>query len=65
MFFFEKNIIPEFDMKVILENNFSLSEIRKIRLQCSIYYFLSQALEIVVTKETAVVLGDQSLKKLK
>lgn len=63
--FFWKKIIPELDMKVVLENNFSLSEIRKIRLQCSIYYFLSQALEIVVTKETAVVLGDQSLKKLK
>lgn len=63
--FFEKKIIPEFDMKVVLENNFSLSEIRKSRLHCSIYYFLSQALEIVVTKETALVWGDQSLKKLK
>lgn len=52
-------------MKVVLENNFSLSEIRKSRLHCSIYYFLSQALEIVVTKETALVWGDQSLKKLK
>lgn len=62
--FFLKKIILEFDMKVVLKNNFSLSKIRKIRLQCSIYYFLSQALEIVVTKEIAIVLGDQSLKKL-